>query len=606
MRKSIALGMTLLLVWVSIPTPTWARFQSGARVKPFAARIHPSNISSWYIQTLDLSQKYDSTFGHSIRANLSVAFAQMRENPGAPALKERFSQALDLMKSRPDTLSAQQASDVFAVYLLARPQQAKEALLHLAQLEPAILGEVAALWQDNSWRKDAPNKTLQKTLQKKLAAIDPLASRGKWNWLGTLFDRQKHLGPLHWQGRTAVLAMDDGTTLAIKLRKPKLEKNGDLDVEAKNMHALRSWGMFEVPEPLVDSQGSFERIFHAQTSGILYRAPKEYFLYLNDKMPKSMKRGERASLLKESALKSIKQMAFLLQRGYVHETLAAFSHSEARWRWNYFRFTILRFGPTSIHAWRKQFLYSNLRYTGLADWAHLVKLAQPQKGINFSVRNQKLEESGNIKYVDSHLHTLMGQNLTEWALLTLHSAAVNRLPIYVATEIVLQGLYAYAAQARGETALKNLPWAEIRLGIQSTARRVKLFRFVPYPLMPGRVFHPLVVQVIWPMVDNLSGRQVKPIDYTAYIMGTGALANWFTNATIYGLIFLFLGAVLDLVFVGFGFLFGWDWILGEAVIISVQFAIALALFTLSTLGLIGLSQTYQGGRKLRKAKVDTN
>ena len=74
----------------------------------------------------------------------------------------------------------------------------------------------------------------------------------------------------------------------------------------------------------------------------------------------------------EAALRSVDQLAALAELGLGHESLAPLSHSEARWRWNYFRWDNLRFGPSAIHNWLEALKYPNLRLSGLADFGHIV------------------------------------------------------------------------------------------------------------------------------------------------------------------------------------------------------------------------------------------
>ncbi len=447
---------------------------------------------AWFTSAVAKSAAADPTFGANLTSSLGATLPKFSIGMTARAAISKLENAQSLLESRPETLTPAQASEVLAFYLLTSPETAYNILPALVALDARIVGEAAAFKPE---AKLAKYKEWRRFVAKTEAALaDPEA----------FFE-----GSGRWYGRTLVVDIGDGTVLAAKMRKDS-EKPGELEEEAGKIAAVSFLG-----KALPKTQG--EQRFHGGASGMIYTAPKEFFSYLNDKLPASMDAQAKASWIRTSALESIEQMAALYERGLIHESLAPISHSEARWRWNYFRWDDMRYGPSTIHSWTDALLYPNLRATGLADFAHVV--SRDAADVSESHKGHGYEESKAITQLGGFAdlqHTLIGQNLTEWALIVLHSAALNGVPMRQASDIVWDGFARYLTRLRGTDALAAIDAVATRRAILATGRLMKLWTWTGVEfIMPGTVIQPLIVRAVWPFTDAARGVKVSPIDYTA-------------------------------------------------------------------------------------------
>jgi hypothetical protein len=245
-----------------------------------------------------------------------------------------------------------------------------------------------------------------------------------------------------------------------------------------------------------------------------YLVPKElagdYLLYLGEPLPDAAARGNRAGRIRETALQAIRDMLVLAVNGYSHGSLAPISHSDTPWTWDYWRWSEsiispLRFGPSEINNRNGGLSYANIRLLGLADWEHLAPGLDP-----------------------------VPQALTEWALLVARGAYRNGLNERQTVDILTEGLRLHAAGS-GLERRYALDWAKASRGLSSFIRRFDLLHgLVDYLLprsivrlvnndfgarsaafaaegepliMQGWFVHPLVMDVIWPYAQGLSGRR---------------------------------------------------------------------------------------------------
>lgn len=220
-------------------------------------------------------------------------------------------------------------------------------------------------------------------------------------------------------------------------------------------------------------------------------------------------------------MRSMDQIIELQRRNVLHSSLAAFSHGGSSWKWNFFRWEGLRFGPTAIHNWTEGFRYPNLRKSGLADWGHL--------------RKEKLKPEQKA--------AIMGQNLFEWSLLVLHSAQINKLSSEIAVQLVIDGFEKFtdAYQVSDRAALLQ---KRVRNAVSATANRFSLYRFVPHSKMPGLVVHPIIADAVWPLMNLVAPRppdvitEPKGVDFEIFALtfsGTAAVGG---TAGLVGVIWL--------------------------------------------------------------------
>ena len=247
-----------------------------------------------------------------------------------------------------------------------------------------------------------------------------------------------------WQGRTALIPLEDGQVLALKTAPASDSAAAALDREAVMMRRAELFGL-DVPIPLKSERGNYARTNPDGTHSMPYLLPqglaKNFLSYLGDPLAGSPEENRRA--VREAARKAVDDMVLLHKQGYAHTSLAPMSHSEARWAWNFWRdagfFTglilpavsVMRHGPTSIHNWNSSLSYANLRLSGMADFEHVASYAE----LRTSGPGQ---EDPDLRSMDPRWQTV-GQNLTEWALLVSRAGANNGLGVSETVEILHNG-----------------------------------------------------------------------------------------------------------------------------------------------------------------------
>ncbi|MDD5656807.1 MAG: hypothetical protein PHF00_06085 [Elusimicrobia bacterium] len=356
-----------------------------------------------------------------------------------------------------------------------------------------------------------------------------------------LLEQGAKLDAAVWRGRTAVVALPDGSALALKFSKDggpqPLEREGGIMAETVRLG-------LDMPVPLAGGAGyarpaesvAGEPGRHFLPYLIPPEMARDYFSYLGDPLPDGMTREERVVRIRDASWKAIDDLSLLLKHDRFHESLAPISHSEIPWRWDYWRGSMAvisptRFGPTSIHDWFSALSHANLRLSGIADFEHIVA-RNP-----FRFRASRGE--------------IVGQNLTEWSLLAMRAAANNGLTAEEAVDILQEGFRRHAA-ASGLESRFELDFDALRRPLLSCARRFLLFhrlaaalpRFLTRisngwvdafivrsigknePLvMPGAVMHPLIMEAVWPYARALSGVAPKVSDQYRRVEGKDG-AGW--------------------------------------------------------------------------------
>ncbi len=292
-------------------------------------------------------------------------------------------------------------------------------------------------------------------------------------------------------GRTWTLPLEDGSVLAVKSQQ-------NVQYEASMMARSRLFGL---PTPIPLSTKSW--ILAGKTRRALtYLVPasqaRDYFSYHGS--PLSGPAEERAAGVRSSALLAIEQLATLERHGHFHSSLAAMSHTEARWEWDYWRvddmlFFPIRFGPSSITHWPETLLYPNLRASGLADYEHVEEW------------KRKPNERAPI----------YGQNLSEWALATMRGAFENDMSAESAGRLVADGLLLWA-RLMVPRAASEADYARLRSVTASFARRFYFVERVDktslsvlaFGRLPGLVIHSLLMNAISPLVQTTQEASVAP------------------------------------------------------------------------------------------------
>ncbi|PCI37048.1 MAG: hypothetical protein COB53_07685 [Elusimicrobia bacterium] len=246
-----------------------------------------------------------------------------------------------------------------------------------------------------------------------------------------LSHRMEDLGEASWYGRTAVLQLSDGSLVALKSAPENAAEN--LQAEGEKMRAAGILGL-GTPLPLGAGEEAYVRRFSPKElernqfpkneTYLPYLIGKEhaqeYFSYLGDALPNNLNGEEKAEIIAKAAFQAIDELTLLNTHNLAHESLAPLSHSEAGWRWDYWRESYQgRRGPTSIHNWRSSLAYANLRLSGLADFEH-------------------------VNYAWEELPDSIGQNLTEWSLLVAKAGAQNGLNKKQVGAILKEGFLRHA------------------------------------------------------------------------------------------------------------------------------------------------------------------
>jgi hypothetical protein len=260
------------------------------------------------------------------------------------------------------------------------------------------------------------------TLEKERSAAAARLQEKKEALVRRMINDSDDWGAPAWHGRTAVFSLADGNKLAVKFRK---KYGASLDDEIKGMERAHAAGVSTpVPLGLVNSSfpgaGAWLAKMKMGTDFLPYLLPKksaaDFFSYLGAELPADF-HGNKSAAIGDAAARSMRDMVLLADRGFAHRTLAPMSHSEASWDWNYFRWNINGYGPTSIHSWKKGLSYANLRMSGIADFEH----------------------------IGTYDPATAGQNLTEWSLLVMLAGASNGLPVAETADILWHGYELHAA-----------------------------------------------------------------------------------------------------------------------------------------------------------------
>ncbi|MDP3789180.1 MAG: UDP-3-O-acyl-N-acetylglucosamine deacetylase, partial [Candidatus Omnitrophota bacterium] len=236
------------------------------------------------------------------------------------------------------------------------------------------------------------------------------------------FDESKSSVRL-WGGRTMVFPENPGDPdsdyIAYKFARQR-RAISDLQKEADGMLSAGNI-LGDAAELYIDAESNYIHLFTGDLSGlpegtdidtvkfyIQYKAPKDYFRYLNDE---GLAYGE----ILNASKKNLADIVKLLKAGYIHTSPCALSHTTARnWVWDHPAM------PGEIRGLSKALAYPNMRLRGIADYEHI----QP------------------IEYQE--LRHILGQNMAEFILVMLSSGIKNNISddeIYTILEEALRDLY---------------------------------------------------------------------------------------------------------------------------------------------------------------------
>jgi hypothetical protein len=340
-----------------------------------------------------------------------------------------------------------------------------------------------------------------------------------------------------WRGRTAVVALPDGSEVALKFAKGG-EMRSALEREGDYMERARAAGL-DSPIPLPQRLKGYTLVHDGTLAlgdvsvrGLTflpYLIPKNlaagYFEYLGEPLRRELPYDERRREIENTALKGIDDMLTLRRAGFSHTSLAPISHSQTGWRWDFWRWKSVTlpgrpFGPTALHDWKTGLSHSNLRATGITDFEHLVDSIEPR---------------------------VAGQNLTEWALLVMRGGQLNGLTPQDTSRIVEEGLLRHASGALAADDFALDP-AKLAPPVRQTVRHfygfTRLASMMPRwaafiynvlgmpallpqergaPMMPGPVVYPLIMNVIWPYTEALAGRVADFGAQHASVVGSSTL-----------------------------------------------------------------------------------
>jgi hypothetical protein len=328
-----------------------------------------------------------------------------------------------------------------------------------------------------------------------------------------------------WHGRTAVFSLPEGHALAVKFQKNSRDSLSD---EEKGMRRASRVGV-AAPVSLGVAKASspeatqwLNRLMNGNGQFLPYLIPARdagnFFSYLGARLPTDSKEKARAAVA-AAADRSMRDLIRLADHGLVHESLAPLSHSAVDWSWDFLRWSFFRHGPSSIHSWKSGLSFPNLRMSGIADFEHIGEF-------------------------DS---TVVGQNLTEWALLVMSAGAANAIPARAAADILWNGFKLHAA-GRIDPNAYALDLGRLHGLLRSAVRRFyrfeRLSRLLPRwlveyhnssisgsssrdirrgePLvMSGAVVQTLVVRAVFPYVSALDEEDLGrwgDLNYTEHVV----------------------------------------------------------------------------------------
>jgi HEAT repeat protein len=328
-----------------------------------------------------------------------------------------------------------------------------------------------------------------------------------------------------WHGRTAVVRLrDNGGAIALKFATPekKVDHEGPLMDKASR---------FGITAPIalpgrdgyvrsVDSESPVRRYGQAF---VAYALPaelhEEFFSYLGDVLPENWSRRKKTDALGTAAARAVDGIIRLADNGWAHVTLAPLSHSEASWRWDFWRntsretiFEIPRFGPTAIHDWNSALSHANVRLSGLADFEHM------------RVFDETLTPA-----------KMIGQNIFELSLLAALGGYRNGIsPSTIAK--MLARTFQHFSDSRASGRQIQIEGGTLIPLLKNVIRRLYAFfflsRFLPRPIarhfnrwvssisasavpeneplvMSGELVHSLVMDIVKPFVEIVEGVELE-------------------------------------------------------------------------------------------------
>jgi hypothetical protein len=344
---------------------------------------------------------------------------------------------------------------------------------------------------------------------------------------------ERHVPGTRWQGRTAIVDFPDGPSLALKFAHAGADDSKEsesLQREGRLLRRAGSWGL-AVPDAVAGGEGRHAWAFDGREVGkkvgssfmpyLMHRElAGKYLSYQGSALDQGLPREERSRIVRAAAMKGIEDMNALDRRGWIHESLAPISHSEAVWEWDFLRETqfTFRYGPSSLHDWASALGFSNLRLSGLADFEHLA----PVKSL----------ELKKLKH-------LRGQNLAEWALTVMLAGERNSLSVPEIASILEDGIRLHAWLFLGHERLAEVEGGKLaKYGLKSAKKFHSFYRranslprwavecanafaglfsgrFLKLGeglILSGRVVQPLVMGLIRPYVNRLQPEPATPRD----------------------------------------------------------------------------------------------
>jgi hypothetical protein len=290
---------------------------------------------------------------------------------------------------------------------------------------------------------------------------------------------------VQWAGRTADIPLENGAVLSFKKHAAvqdaeqegkKISKAGTYGIEAPIALARAKGYSRDISDRDVDLPAAVKKRQDLGSSYLPYLKPaslaKDYEAYLNDELPNTLSRSEKAAIIEKAADKAVDHMLLLYQNGQAHSTLMPISHHGAHWEWDFWRWNPpflggLRHGPSFINDWKKSFFFPNLRLSGMADFEHIQSLDK------FRVTHNHPDQGGEVLH-DSY-STALGQNLTEIAFILLHSGNRNRLSHEQTAAIIFNSFSRYLTGMLPLNTVGSILTDKMLESLKSSSRR---FRFV--------------------------------------------------------------------------------------------------------------------------------
>ncbi|MBI4062274.1 MAG: hypothetical protein HY403_12700 [Elusimicrobia bacterium] len=475
---------------------------------------------------------------------------------GAPALPQAAPGALDLSKFDSPLTGAVSLTPALAEDALARaasrspesdpaslPSAEAERLERRLQSASAAPGSAAAVLEFQQLAHEAldalivletrpgtPDEALRRRLTSARAEAEERFAAESARLLEANAERMER--EARSLGRTRLLDVDGGAVLAAKEQYHR-------EHESAMMSRSRLFGL-PAPTPLPG---------RAEENTLYYLVPPalapDYFAYLGDRL--NLPRAERGARVRAAALKAVDQLSSLQRHGHRHQSLAALSHSEGTWEWDYWRtntpyFALLRFGPTSIHNWRSALAFPNLRLSGIADHEHIEVVSAEDVG---HLRD------GIREYEPARRFRLLGQNLTEWSFVVMQAGLKNGLSARWAADLLAEGLWRWGERFLPGGLPPGADRSLLRRAAGSAARRHYAFALLSAalpqfvsdaanavvdmhvasalkrgeaPAMPGALVAPLVLDAVRPLAEAASKQPVSISDLAVVTTRSGRIA----------------------------------------------------------------------------------